>query len=244
MNETKTILIVDDEPQIRSMLERYLAREGYTVMTAVSGVEMRSRLAERVPDLVLLDLILPGEDGLELAKQLRANHPGIGIIMLTATSEEVDKVVGLEMGADDYVPKPFSLRELLARIKSVMRRLNSTVEPSLTLPQTEAGILVFGNWQLDLNHRRLMTDDGKDAGLTPGEFALLKVLIENSDRVLNREQLLDMTRGHGADSFDRTVDVQINRLRQKVEINPRNPAIIKTVRGGGYVFALAVRAGQ
>jgi two-component system OmpR family response regulator len=240
MNETKAILIVDDEPQIRSMLDRYLAREGYTVMTATSGEEMRIRLAERVPDLVLLDLILPGEDGLELAKQLRANHPSVGIIMLTAKSEEVDKVVGLEMGADDYVPKPFSLRELLARIKSVMRRLNN-VEPSLTLPQVETGILAFTRWRLDMKNRRLMTDDGKDAGLTPGEFALLKVLVDNANRVLSREQLLDMTRGHGADSFDRTVDVQVNRLRQKVEINPRNPAIIKTVRGGGYVFASPLR---
>jgi two-component system OmpR family response regulator len=240
MNDTKAILIVDDEPQIRSMLDRYLAREGYTVMTATSGEEMRIRLAERVPDLVLLDLILPGEDGLELAKQLRANHPNIGIIMLTAKSEEVDKVVGLEMGADDYVPKPFSLRELLARIKSVMRRLNN-VEPSLTLPQVEMGILAFTRWRLDMKNRRLMTDDGKDAGLTPGEFALLKVLVDNANRVLSREQLLDMTRGHGADSFDRTVDVQVNRLRQKVEVNPRNPAIIKTVRGGGYVFASPLR---
>jgi two-component system OmpR family response regulator len=240
MNETKAILIVDDEPQIRSMLDRYLAREGYTVMTAVSGEEMRARIAEKIPDLVLLDLILPGEDGLELAKQLRNSHPGIGIIMLTAKSEEVDKVVGLEMGADDYVPKPFSLRELLARIKSVLRRLNGS-EPSLTLPQIEEGTLAFTNWRLDMKHRRLMTEDGKDAGLTPGEFALLKVLVENSDRVLSREQLLDMTRGHGADSFDRTVDVQINRLRQKVEVNPRNPAIIKTVRGGGYVFAATLR---
>jgi two-component system OmpR family response regulator len=242
MNETKAILIVDDEPQIRSMLDRYLACEGYTVMTAVSGEEMRTRLAERVPDLVLLDLILPGEDGLELAKQLRAAHPGIGIIMLTAKSEEVDKVVGLEMGADDYVPKPFSLRELLARIKSVMRRLGNVETPSAST-SIEDGILIFTHWRLDMRHRRLLTDDGKDAGLTPGEFALLKVLVENAKRVLSREQLLDMTRGHGADSFDRTVDVQINRLRQKVEVNPRNPAIIKTVRGGGYVFAAHLRAG-
>ncbi len=230
----RTILIVDDEPQVRAMLERYLVREGYKVETAASGEAMRRIIGRGKVDLVILDLILPDEDGLELAKTLRDDRGAeLGIIMLSGKGDEIDRVVGLEMGADDYVAKPFSLREILARVKSVLRR----VPEAALAPKPAINSIQFGMWEFDLLRRRLTRNDGEEVPLTPGEFNLLKIFVENQRRVMSRELLLDLTRGYGSDSLDRTIDVQVNRLRQKIEIDPKSPRLVKTVRGGGYVFS-------
>jgi DNA-binding response OmpR family regulator len=234
-NEGKrTILVVDDEPQVRAMLERYLAREGYKVELASSGDAMRRIIGRSKVDLVILDLILPDEDGLELAKTLREDKGAeLGIIMLSGKGDEIDRVVGLEMGADDYIAKPFSLREILARVKSVLRRIPESVAPA----QQPSSSVQFGTWRFDLLRRRLTRDNGEEVSLTPGEFNLLKIFVENQRRVMSREMLLDLTRGFGSDSLDRTIDVQVNRLRHKIEVDPKSPRLVKTVRGGGYVFS-------
>lgn len=235
-SEPKTIVIVDDEPQVRAMLESYLAREGFATSGAGSGEMMQQILSRTTADLVILDVILPGEDGLEIARRLRRTNPDIGIIMLTAKGDEIDRVVGLEVGADDYISKPFSLREVLARVKSVLRRAprSTTTRPS------SSGIVAFDEWRLDIDRRRLSSASGQDVPLSPGEFALLRAFIEHAGRVLSRDTLIELTRGYGADALDRAIDVQVTRLRHKIEINPRAPQIIKTVRGGGYTFAAAV----
>lgn len=235
-SEPKTIVIVDDEPQVRAMLESYLAREGFATSGAGSGEMMQQILSRTPADLVILDVILPGEDGLEIARRLRRTNPDIGIIMLTAKGDEIDRVVGLEVGADDYISKPFSLREVLARVKSVLRRAprSATTRPS------SSGIVAFDQWRLDIDRRRLSSASGQDVPLSPGEFALLRAFIEHAGRVLSRDTLIELTRGYGADALDRAIDVQVTRLRHKIEINPRAPQIIKTVRGGGYTFAAAV----
>jgi len=215
------------------MIERYLRREGFVTRSAANGEAMRAVLSRTKIDLVILDLMLPGEDGLDLTRYLRSAHDGIGIIMLTAKSDEVDRVIGLELGADDYIAKPFSLREVLARVKSVMRRLPRPVLASGTAPQ----VLRFDKWTMDLKRRRLVSVDGVEAKLTPREFSLLLSFATHANRVLTREMLIEMTRGFGADLLDRAIDVQINRLRLKIEEDPHQPTIIKTVRGSGYVFA-------
>jgi DNA-binding response OmpR family regulator len=235
-SEPKTIVVVDDEPQVRAMLESYLAREGFVASGAGSGEMMQQILSRTPADLVILDVILPGEDGFEIARRLRRTHPDIGIIMLTAKGDEIDRVVGLEVGADDYIAKPFSLREVLARVKSVLRRAprSTASRPSPT------GIVAFDQWRLDLDRRRLSSTTGEDLPLSPGEFALLRAFVEHAGRVLSRDTLIELTRGYGADALDRAIDVQVTRLRHKIEVNPRAPQIIKTVRGGGYTFAAAV----
>jgi len=232
------LLVVDDDREIRDLLSRFLQRHGFRVDTAADGVEMFRQLDGGRFDLVVLDLMLPGEDGLSLCRRLRADS-ALPVIMLTAVGEETDRIVGLEMGADDYLPKPFNPRELLARIKAVLRRFGND-QP---ISDDGAGRLGFNGWQLDLSRRELHAPDGVLVSLTAGEFDLLVVLAERPGRVLSRDQLLDLTRGREALPFDRSVDVQLSRLRRKIEVDSKQPEIIKTVRGGGYVFAARVEAG-
>jgi len=239
MGETSHILIVDDDREIRDLLGRFLTKHGYRVTTARDGKEMRRVLADWRIDLIVLDLMLPGEDGLSLCRQLRANSL-IPIIMLTAMGEETDRIVGLEMGADDYLPKPFNPRELLARTKAVLRRARS--EP--TSDRTSGGtIMIFSGWKIDLARRRLISPEDIVVDLTPGEFDLLVAFADHPQRVLSRDQLLDLARGRAAAPFDRSVDVQVSRLRRKIETDPMEPELIKTVRGGGYLFTASVERG-
>lgn len=232
------ILIVDDDREIRDLLSRFLARHGLRCSVAADGREMRRQLQDSRVDLVILDLMLPGENGLALCAQLRAESQSaqarIPIIMLTAAGEETDRIVGLEIGADDYVPKPFNPRELLARIRAVLRRAGT--EPP---PIAGGGILQFDRWRIELGPRRVIGPAG-DTELSSGEYDLLVALAERPHRVLSREQLLDLTRGRMAQPFDRSIDVQIGRLRRKVEADPKDPKLITTVRGGGYLFAADV----
>jgi two-component system OmpR family response regulator len=226
------LLIVDDDAEIRLLLSNFLQKNGYRVTVAGEGRAMRRVLAESRIDLVLLDLMLPGEDGLSLCRELRA-RTDIPVIMITARGEETDRIVGLEIGADDYLPKPFSPRELLAHVRAVLRRAGGSQRR-----QEDDGSqrLSFAGWALDLETRQLTDPAGRDVALTAGEFDLLKVLAERPGRVLNRDQLLDLTKGRAATLFDRSIDAQVSRLRRKIEADPANPVIIKTVRSGGYVF--------
>jgi len=231
------ILLVDDEPQVCESITEYLSDEGYLVSTARDGSEMR-RVIEQTPiDLILLDVMLPGEDGLSLARSVRAAKHHAAIIMLTGRSDTIDRIVGLEMGADDYLAKPFHLRELLARVKSVMRRARSTVAE---MSPPRGACARFAGWHLDCARRELVSPTGEDVRLTSGEFDLLVAFVNNANRVLSRDQLLDLARDREASLFDRTIDVQVGRLRRKLEKDPQRPQLIKTVRGAGYIFAAPV----
>jgi two-component system OmpR family response regulator len=234
------ILIVDDDRDIRSLLADYLKTNGYHALTADGGVAMRRILESSHVDLIVLDLNLPGEDGLTLCRNLRAQSM-MPVIMLTARSEPLDRILGLEMGADDYLPKPFEPRELLARIRSVLRR-------SQALPtnpdRASAQALRFSGWTLDLTARHLISPQQVVIMLSGAEFKLLRIFLEHPNRVLNRDQLLNMTQGRDADPFDRSIDIQISRLRQKLGEDARAPQIIKTVRNGGYVLATTVELTQ
>ncbi len=235
------VLIVDDDPRVRSMLARYLSGEGFRVGEAGDGPAMRACLAREVPDLVLLDLNLPGEDGLTLARELRAAHPALGIIMVTGRGDVVDRVVGLEVGADDYVAKPFNLREILARVRTVLRR----AKPAQAADPPRGGepALRFEGWVLEPSRRRLTGPDGREVALTTGEFDLLLAFASHPGRVLDRDRLLDLVKGREWAANDRSVDQQVARLRRKVEADPANPSLIKSVRGVGYLFAAEVRRG-
>lgn len=219
------------------MLSQYLTAEGFRVSTAESGAAMRECLAHTKIDMVLLDLVLPGEDGFQLAREIRSQSSA-GIIMVTGRSDVVDTVVGLEVGADDYIAKPFHLREVLARIKSVLRRLQPAAAPVSSAGSVlEAGEEIrFDGWQLDLGRRELKTPSGSLIPLTTGEFDLLVTFVRHPGRVLNRDMLMDLTRGRHWEAFDRTIDAQVARLRRKIEPDPKSPALIKSVRGVGYVF--------
>jgi len=241
MTAAQRILVVDDELELREMVEEYLSDQGYQIMTADGGTAMRQRLAEHTFDLVLLDVKMPGEDGLSLARYLR-EHYDVGIMMLTASGEVIDRIVGLEMGADDYVAKPFDPRELLARVKSVLRRIGATGEsgapianesPSQGKPHT----IRFGRCLLDMEaHLLFMDEDGGEVPMTSMEFDLLKAFAENPNRVLSRDQLLDMAHNRDWEPFDRSIDIRITRIRRKIELDPAKPQVIKTVRGAGYIF--------
>ena len=233
------ILVVDDDPRICKLLVRYLTGEGYAVATAADGAEARQVLQAQPHDLVLLDLQLPGEDGLTIARELRATSD-IAIIMITGKGDVFDKVVGLEVGADDYVTKPFHLREVLARIKSVLRRsaAPATAEREAAAPPCET--VRFDRWRLELDTRRLLGPGGAEQPLTAAEFNLLTAFLRNPQRVLSRDQLLDMVAGRNWEPFDRSIDTQVRRLRRKIERAPERPELIKTVRGAGYVFAAKV----
>lgn len=233
MEEQSRILVVDDDPEIRDLLAQFLNQHGFHTRTAEDGLAMDLQLAQEPADLVVLDLMLPGEDGLSLCRRLRADSH-LPIIMLTAVSEETDRIVGLEMGADDYLVKPFNPRELLARIKAVLRRSDGQRASG------DGTVLHFPGWQLDLGRRELKRDDGTLVPLSTGEFDLLVVLAENAQQVMSRDQLLDRTRGREGSPFDRSIDVQLSRLRRKIEADSRSPEIIKTIRSGGYMFSLPV----
>ncbi len=232
MESTPHILVVDDNREIRDLLTRSLTKDGLRVSTASDGKAMRKVLGESKIDLIVLDLMLPGEDGLTLCRQLRAES-AIPVIMLTAKGEEIDRVIGLEMGADDYVAKPFSSRELLARIKAVLRRSQALPPATKT---AETGIFGFAGWKFDTNKRELESLDGVIVPLSTGEFDLLVALVQRPKRVLSRDQLLDLARGRAAVPFDRSIDTQVSRLRRKIEEDPKEPEIIKTVwgRAGTY----------
>jgi len=235
MQESPHVLIVDDDRELLRLLARFLERHGLRVSTARDGREMRQALADWRIELIVLDLMLPGENGLTLCRQLRATS-GMPVIMLTAMGEETERIIGLEMGADDYLPKPCSPRELLARIRSVLRRTRSTA----TSQSQRARILVFEGWQLDLARRRLKSPDGFIVDLSPTEFDLLAAFADHPQQVLSRDQLLDLAHGRGAAPFDRTIDIQVSRLRRKIEPDPKSPELITTVRGGGYLFTPSV----
>jgi two-component system OmpR family response regulator len=237
MSSTPHILIVDDHREIRELVSRALAKEGFRVSAAADGRAMRQVLADSRIDLILLDLMLPGEDGLSLCRSLRARS-SIPIIMLTAKGDEVDRVIGLEMGADDYLPKPFGSRELVARIRAVLRRSQETGPASGPIERPKH--YRFGPWRLDTDRRELVRDDATVVPLSTGECDLLVVLVERPQRVLSREQLLDLARGRTATTLDRSIDTQVSRLRRKLEADPANPSMIKTVWGGGYMFTQAV----
>jgi two-component system OmpR family response regulator len=238
MRRIPHLLLVDDDPEIRRLLSRALERGGFRVAVAADGRAMAERLAALPIDLVLLDRMLPGEDGLSLCRRLRAER-GPPVILLTAMAEEHQRVTGLEDGADDYVTKPFSTRELIARIRAVLRRSAAPAEPA---PLRSGARVAFAGWRFDAGRRELHAPDGVRVELSAGEFDLLVVFLAHPQRVLNRDQLLELTRGRTAQPFDRTMDVQVSRLRRKIEADVARPTIIKTVRAGGYVFAPEVRA--
>jgi two-component system phosphate regulon response regulator OmpR len=227
------VLVVDDDGAVREMLTEYLESHGYEVTQADGGKAMRTALEATLPDVVLLDVRLPGEDGLTLARYLRERYD-VGIIMVTAAGETVDRVVGLEMGADDYVAKPFDPRELLARLKSVLRRLQAKAQPGAA-PASPKRVLV-GRCELDLASHRLVEPGGTEVHITGMEFELLKAFVQNPNRVLSRDQLLNLTRNREWEPFDRSIDIRIARLRRKVEEDADNPRAIRTVRGAGYMF--------
>jgi two-component system OmpR family response regulator len=235
---TTHLAIVDDEADITTLLGNYLAGHGFRVSQLHSGHALMALMAADPPDLVLLDLGLPGEDGLVIARHLR-EHWRCGLVIVTGRTDAVDKVVGLEIGADDYVTKPFDLRELVARIKAVLRRIEPA--PAAASNGTPAlASLCFAGWRLDTSARRLESPQGVVVALTSGEFDLLKLMASHPGRVLSRDFLLEQTRGRGAGPFDRTIDVQIGRLRKKIEADPEDPQLIKSVRSAGYVFVPAV----
>jgi len=225
------IIVVDDEPDIRIIVSAFLGHAGHSVRTAGDGAALRALLDERVPDLVVLDVVMPGEDGLSIARALRARH-ALGIIMLTASGTVVDRVVGLEIGADDYIVKPFEPRELLARVEAVLRRRKARAAPALP-PDTVA----IGRFAFDPERRTLTDAAGASVLLTTKEAALLAVLAAHRGKVLTRETLLDSLPAEGDEPFDRSIDSRIKRLRQKIEVDPRKPALIKTVHGSGYMLA-------
>lgn len=235
MSASEHILVVDDHAEIREMLQTYLTQQGYRVSVAADGTNLRRTIDQESVDLVILDLMLPGEDGLSLTRYLR-EHFDVAIIILTGRGEIVDRIVGLELGADDYIAKPFDLRELLARTKSVLRRANKSAS-AVEEPQQK---VLFAGWALELDTRQLYSPQGSEVPLTTGEFELLVGFVNHPNKVLSRDELLDLTRNRKATPFDRSIDVQVGRLRRKIETNPDRPSIIKTVRGAGYVFATKV----
>ncbi len=231
-----SIAVVDDESATREMVGDYLRLHGFAVILCDGGRSLRDHLARNTPDLIVLDLNMPEEDGLSIVRDLKA-RTAIPIIMLTATASAIDRVVGLELGADDYLPKPCELRELVARVRSVLRRVQGVSAPVAAAPQPDAGRRIrFGTKWLELDALRLSDDGGLAQALTRSEFDLLKAFADNPKRALSRERLLDLADARDPDAFDRAIDVRINRIRKKIEPDPGNPRFIRTVRGLGYVF--------
>ena len=228
----KRILVVDDDLRLRELLTRYLGEQGFAVKGAENGAVMDKLLLREPYDLIVLDLMMPGEDGLSICRRLRAAEPGQAIIMLTAKGDEIDRIVGLEMGADDYLPKPFNPRELLARIQAVLRR-RGTATPGA--PASEEGTVTFANIEVDLAARTLKKGD-EHLPLTTGEFAVLKVLLQHPRQPLSRDRLMTLARGREQGPFDRAIDVQVSRLRKLIEPDPASPRYLQTVWGFGYVF--------
>ena len=255
MSPATHIAIVDDEADISALLANYLLGHGYRVTEIRNGRDLMAQMARDAPALVLLDLGLPGEDGFAIARQLR-EHWRCGLVIVTGRGDAVDKIVGLEVGADDYVTKPFDLRELLARIKAVLRRLPPADAMPMAMPmamamasvpahadEARAGTFHFDRWSLDTAARSLIDTDGRETVITGGEFALLVAFVQHPGRVLSRDFLLELTRGRDAGPFDRTIDVLVGRLRRKLEADADDPHLIKSVRGAGYIFVPAVKPG-
>jgi two-component system OmpR family response regulator len=236
MDTPDRILIVDDDAEIRSLLGEYLRKNGYETAVAAEGRAMWAALARGKVDLIVLDLMLPGEDGLTLCRKLRAESD-TPVIMLTARGEETDRIVGLEMGADDYLAKPFSPRELLARIKSVLRRTRSLPR---NLRADDARAIAFAGWRMDAVARHLVSADGVVTSLSGSEYQLLRIFLSHASHVLTRDQLMLLSKGREADPLDRSIDIQVSRLRQRLGDDSADPQIIKTVRGEGYVLAVPV----
>ena len=231
------LVILDDDEETRALLRRYLQQHGFEADAVADANALFGNLEERPADLVILDLMLPGEDGFNVCRRLRATST-IPVIMLTAKKDDIDRIVGLEMGADDYVTKPFNPRELVARIRSVLWRSRLGAARDADTP--ERLVYRFDRWHLDATTRTLRDHSGHEAELSSGEFALLMVFLQNAGRVLNRDQLLDLTRGRGSGPFDRSIDIQVSRLRRKIEQQDQPPRLLKTVRGAGYVFTAKV----
>jgi two-component system OmpR family response regulator len=239
MEHIDRILIVDDDREIRELLATYLEKNGLRTSVAANGRQMRSILDDTRIDLIVLDLMLPGEDGLALCRDLRSGKSkAIPILMLTARGDETDRIIGLEMGADDYLAKPFAARELLARIRAVLRRARM-LPPNLQLTEA-ATMLAFGHWRLDTTARHLLDASGTMVALSGAEYRLLRVFLDHPQRVLSRDQLLNLTQGRDAELFDRSIDLLVSRLRQRLRDDAREPRYIKTVRNEGYVFSAAV----
>ena len=234
------VLVVDDEPELRALLVEYFGRHGFAVEAVGDAAAARAALAARTPALAILDINMPGENGLSLARWMREAHPRVGLVMLTTASDTVDRVVGLELGADDYVPKPFEMRELLARVRAVLRRAQHSAAPSsaaATLAPSRR--VAFGACQLDLDERRLFGAGGEEIDISAAEFDLLALFARHPNRPLNRDQIMEQAHNRGWDVFDRSIDLRVMRLRRKIERNPDKPEIIKTVRNVGYVFVPA-----
>ncbi len=231
--EPATIYVTDDDPGIRELIAEYLQSQGYTVATAENAVALDALLTQGLPDLLVLDWMMPGEDGLSVARRLRAQPGFPPIIMLSAKGEDIDRIIGLEVGADDYLPKPFNPRELLARIRAVMRRHEPAT--ASVAASDMARSFAFGEFSVNLD-ARILSRDGVEIPLTTGEYELLEIFVTHANRALSRDWLMDQLRGFERDPFDRSIDVRVNRLRKKIETDPANPAYIRTQRGQGYLF--------
>jgi DNA-binding response OmpR family regulator len=241
-----TLLVVDDEPELRGLLGEYFGRHGFAVRTAEGAAQARELLAGARPDLAVLDINMPGENGLSLARWMREAHPGVAIVMLTTAGESVDRIVGLELGADDYVSKPYELRELLARVRAVLRRTQGAAAAAAAATTATAAAssgaapttrrVRFGDRTLDLDQRRLLAADGAEIEITAAEFDLLALFARHPNRPLNRDQIMEQAHNRGWDVFDRSIDLRVMRLRRKIERNPDKPEVLKTVRNVGYVY--------
>ena len=239
MDHVDHILIVDDDREIRELVGNYLKKNGLRVSLAADGRQMRAFLEGNVVDLIVLDIMMPGDDGLRLCRDLRVGkHKATPVLMLTARNDETDRIIGLEMGADDYLSKPFSARELLARINAMLRRTRM-LPPNLQISESSR-LIGFGKWRLDTTARHLLDADGTIVSLSGAEYRLLRVFLDHPQRVLNRDQLLNLTQGRDADFFGRSIDLLVSRLRQRLREDAREPLYIKTVRSEGYVFSAAV----
>ncbi len=239
MEHIDHILVVDDDRDIRELVIDYLMKSGYRASGAANGREMRAVLANNHIDLVVLDIMMPGDDGLTLCRQLRSDTQcNMPILMLTARNEDTDRILGLEMGADDYLVKPFVARELLARIKAILRRTRA-LPPNMQITET-GRIIAFGRWQLDTTARHLLDDEGIVVALSGAEYRLLRVFLDHPQRILTRDQLLNLTQGRDAELFERSIDLLVSRLRQRLREDAREPAYIKTVRSEGYVLSTPV----
>jgi two-component system OmpR family response regulator len=237
MDQATLIAVVEDDPEIRSLVGKVLSRDGFDVELCSGADELDRTVGRRRVDLIVLDLMLAGEDGISICRRYRANAAAIPILMVTAKGDDIDRIIGLEVGADDYLPKPFNPRELTARVRAILRRTRN-IHRMPASPASE--VFCFDGWRLDAASRMLRNPQGRVVDLTGGEFDLLMVLLTHPQRVLNRDQLLDWTRGRSATPFDRTIDVQLSRLRRKLDDVSKPPSVIKTVRGGGYLFSPAV----
>ena len=239
MEEKKRILVVDDDNKITTLMAKFLSAYDYDTATAADGNEMFQYLSNNTVDLIILDVMMPGEDGFELCKRLRKKSQ-TPVIMLTAVGDTTERILGLELGADDYLTKPFNPHELLARIKAIFRRSGQEEAAPKSASKQSTTKLVFAGWTLDKLRRRLISPEGLDVTLTDGEYRLLEALAERAQQVLSRDALLEITQSRQAGPFDRSIDVRISRLRQKIEPDAKNPQYIKTVRGGGYMFSINV----